>query len=55
MRIVKGKDYTIDDEVAIKSAVQSKLGEYLKMDIQYVNEVRRAASGKYRYIISELD
>lgn len=55
MRIVKGKDYTIDDEVAIKRAVQSKLGEYLKMDIQYVNEVRRAASGKYRYIISELD
>lgn len=54
MRIVKRGGYTKDDEQNIKNAVSKKLGEYLQMDIEYVEQIERAGNGKYRYIISAL-
>lgn len=54
MRIVKGGRYTKDDEQNIKNAVSEKLGEYLQMNIEYVEQIERAGNGKYRYIISAL-
>lgn len=54
MRIVKGWGYTKDDEQNIKNAVSEKLGEYLQMNIEYVEQIERAGNGKYRYIISAL-
>ena len=54
MRIVRNPEYTVDDEAAIQNAMQAKLGEYLHMDIAYVDHIERAKNGKYRYIVSKL-
>ena len=54
MKIVKEKSYEAKDEHAIKEAMQEKLGKYLALAIEYVDEIEKAPNGKFRYIISKL-
>lgn len=54
MRIVKGRGYGPADERAIKRAVSEKLGPYIDLSIDYVEQVEKSRSGKYRYVISEI-
>ena len=37
-----------------KEAMQEKLGKYLALAIEYVDEIEKAPNGKFRYIISKL-
>lgn len=54
MKIVKEKSYGAKDEYAIKEAMQEKLGKYLALAVEYVDEIEKAPNGKFRYIISKL-
>lgn len=53
--IVKGSNYTAEDEEAIIAEVNKKIADSIDMHISYVNDIERTAAGKYRYIVRKFD
>jgi phenylacetate-CoA ligase len=54
IRIVKRPDYRISDEKYILSEIKSKISRKLKVDFEYVPEIEREKSGKFRAVKSLL-
>lgn len=52
--VVKGPDYTPEDEKRLRTVIGSYLDGRIRWGIQYVDQVRRNKNGKVKFIISEL-
>ena len=53
MRIVKNDAHMRVDEDTIRREVGEKLGDFIQLDVAYVDSIETLKNGKYRYIISE--
>lgn len=54
IRVVKGRDYNLEDEKQLIKNMQTKIGETEKIYIEYVNEIPKTKNGKLRFVISEI-
>ena len=55
LRIVPGKDYSITkDEVALLSETRKRLGDEIKIIVEYMQELPHTQSGKLRFVVSDL-
>jgi phenylacetate-CoA ligase len=54
VKVVKGTHYTDEDSELLEQVVKRYLGEDTKIDIQFVDSIPTAPSGKYRFTISEV-
>ncbi len=55
MRIVRGKGYSKEDEIELLKAVKMRLGNSIRISIDYVDQIPRTSNGKFRFIISKID
>jgi len=53
-RVVRGVNYTAEDERAIRHEARSRLGDGVAVDFAYVSELERTPRRKLRFVISEL-
>jgi phenylacetate-CoA ligase len=54
-RIVKRPEYGPNDEKEIVRMARLRLGSSVQIEFEYVDRIERAAGGKYRFIVSELN
>ena len=54
VRIVREKEFTNDHEAAIRQRFAELLGRGMRVNVDYVDEIAREASGKYRYVHSKV-
>lgn len=54
LRIVRGPDYGPDDEKALLRETRTRVGDYADLSIVYVDRLERSATGKLRFVISEI-
>lgn len=55
LRIVRGINYSKKDEIFILKAARTRLGNSMKVTFEYVDEIPRTSSGKFRFIVSKID
>ncbi|NLF25045.1 MAG: hypothetical protein GX589_05235 [Deltaproteobacteria bacterium] len=55
VRIVKGPEYSAQDEKKLVAEMQNRLGADITLDFDYVDAIPRTAAGKLRFVISEID
>jgi phenylacetate-CoA ligase len=53
-RLVRSKDYTEKDEKVLLHEAQIRLGNQIKIDIDYVEAIERTKLGKLRFVISNI-
>ena len=53
-RVVRGKKYTGKDEMIILHEARMRLGNHLKIDLDYVEAIERTELGKLRFVISKI-
>lgn len=53
-RIVKGDNYGAGDEARLESEVRKRIGDAVDFDIDYCDEIARTATGKFRFVVSEM-
>lgn len=53
-KVVKEPTYTEKDEKEIYIELKRKLGDEIGLKIEYVNEIPKTRSGKYRFLVQEL-
>jgi len=53
-RVVRGKKYTEKDEKILLHEARIRLGNQIKIDIDYVEAIERTESGKLRFVISKI-
>lgn len=54
LKIVKGEKYSEDIIKNIVKSIQDKCGD-IKIDVEYVDSIPLTKSGKYQFVISEVD
>jgi phenylacetate-CoA ligase len=54
VRISREPGYGAADEAAILKEARLRLGSQIQIDFDYVNDIERSRTGKYRFIISRL-
>jgi phenylacetate-CoA ligase len=54
VRVVRGKQYTRDDEYAIRAGLRERMGALLNIEFDYETRVQRSSRGKLRLVISAL-
>jgi phenylacetate-CoA ligase len=54
-RIVKGHDYSIDDETRLMAEAYSRLGKDTIIQVEYVESLPRTKNGKLRFVVSDLN
>jgi phenylacetate-coenzyme A ligase PaaK-like adenylate-forming protein len=54
VRVVAGSKYTAVDEAALYRELRQRVGNDLKMSIHYVQSLERTATGKLRFVVSEI-
>ncbi|MGQ9847592.1 MAG: hypothetical protein ACUVQP_08865 [Bacteroidales bacterium] len=52
LKVVKGKDYTKQDEIILLEEFRKRVGNEIKISIDYVEQIERSKSGKLRFVIS---
>jgi phenylacetate-CoA ligase len=55
VRLVPDDNYTEDDEKQLRKAFHERLGEQVKLDIEYVNHIPKEKSGKFKWVISYIE
>ena len=55
VRIVKRDNYSIQIENNLKSAIKDMISPTIKVFFEYVNEIPRTKSGKFKAVVSELN
>jgi phenylacetate-CoA ligase len=55
IRIVKESAYTKRDEQRILEEARVRLGRTIRVSFEYVQDIPREKSGKYRFIVSTID
>jgi len=53
-RIVRGKEYTEKEEKMLLNEARERLGNTIKIDIDYVDAIERTSQGKLRFVISKI-
>lgn len=53
--IVKGPEYTAEDEQIIMEAINEKIADSIELSIVYVDDIQRTKAGKYKYIMRNFD
>jgi phenylacetate-coenzyme A ligase PaaK-like adenylate-forming protein len=54
IRVVRMPDYTHDDELAIVSETEKRVGADTQVTLEYVERLERSPAGKLRFVVSEL-
>ena len=54
VRIAPGKDYGDSDEDRLRHEIRTRLGDDVRVSIDYVDAVERSSTGKIRLVISEV-
>ncbi len=54
IQIVKNNSYLINAEKIIEQVFKKRLGENVQIEFEYVSEIKKEASGKFRYVISHV-
>lgn len=55
VKIVRRPGYSKDDERMILDEARNRLGNSIKIELDYVDRIPRTLSGKFRFIVSEVD
>jgi hypothetical protein len=55
IRIVRRPEYSSGDEQHLRKEVQRVISKTLVVDFEYVEEIERTATGKFRAVVSLLD
>ena len=55
IRAVINKNYNAADESAVLKEARERLGKEVKIDFEYVEAIPRTKSGKFRFIVSNVD
>jgi len=50
VRLVKGREFTERDEASFIQALEARLGKAMGINLEYVNEIPREKSGKFRIV-----
>ena len=54
-RVVKGKEYTTEDEAMLIQNTIKRVGKNAKISVQYLDRLERSKNGKLRYVISDIE
>jgi len=54
IRIVRGQGYSTADEARLLQEIHARAGADLDVRIEYLTQLERSASGKLRFVVSEL-
>lgn len=54
IRVVRGKNYTEDDERLLLQEAKKRVGDDTEVKIDYIQSVQRSPNGKLRFVISDL-
>jgi hypothetical protein len=54
VKVVKGKTFADSDKNELVNKMKQYLGHEIKIDIEYVEAIQRAANGKFRQIVSDV-
>jgi phenylacetate-CoA ligase len=54
IRVVRGHSYGADDERALLAETAKRVGGETEINIEYVQSLPRSATGKLRFVISEV-
>ena len=54
VQIVKNNEFDQESENILRREMGKVLGEGIKIEIEYKDEIKREKSGKYRFAISEV-
>lgn len=54
VKIVKRDGYSERDEIALLTAFDERLGNQMKIRVEYVNAIPRTRNGKFRWVISKI-
>ena len=55
IRMVVDAGYSSADELEILREARSRLGNVIEIEFNYVKDIPRTRSGKFRFIVSEID
>jgi phenylacetate-CoA ligase len=54
VKIIKGTEYSDKDEANLIAAFRERLGDQIRIIIEYVEEIERTSTGKFRWVISNI-
>jgi phenylacetate-CoA ligase len=54
VKIVKGENYTKQDEFTLLHELRARLGERIRILFSYVDDIPRTEAGKFRFVISKV-
>jgi phenylacetate-CoA ligase len=54
VKIVKGKDYSEEDNRKLLNGLYHRLGAEMKIEIEFVDSIPRTKAGKFRWVISKV-
>ena len=55
VHVVPNKDFTAQDEIAIKRALAEKIGPSMRIEVRQVDDIPTTRAGKFRYLVQKLD
>lgn len=54
VQVVKNQHYSPDSELKIQTEFKQRLGEHVNVTVEYLTEIEKEKSGKFRYVISHV-
>lgn len=54
LRVVRALDWTTDDERELLAAARSRVGDQIRIELDYPSRIERTASGKLRLVVSRV-
>lgn len=54
IKVVKSKNYITQDEITLLEEFKRRVGNDINISIDYVDQIERSKSGKFRFVISEV-
>lgn len=54
LRLVRSSGYSADDEKTLLTEARQRLGNSVRIRLEYVEAIERTAAGKFRFIVSQL-
>lgn len=55
LRVVRGHNYSRTTDSKLRKKARSRLGDEIKIEIEYVDEIDRTQSGKMKFVVSDVD
>ncbi len=54
VKIVKSRGYDENESLSLISGLKARLGEEMKIRIEYVDSINRTVNGKFKWVISRV-